>query len=234
MRKARLASMAYFYFDFRDSHKQSRRDLISSLLFQLSIQSNDYHDTLYRLYLVHSNGTQEPTDGILTECLKDMLVMPSKTPIYIIVDAIDECPNTSGMPSPREEILELVKELIELRLTNLNLRLCVTSRPEIDIQVVLRRLSPFQVSLHEQAEQIQDIADYIRDFTASDQNMRRWRPEDKELVIRVLTERADGMSGAHCVPIPVAHVFIIQVSMGVLPAGHATSLLPIKCAPCLK
>ena len=34
--EAGLASIAYFYFDFRDIHKQRLRDVISSLLFQLS------------------------------------------------------------------------------------------------------------------------------------------------------------------------------------------------------
>jgi hypothetical protein len=190
MRKARLASMAYFYFDFRDSHKQSRRDLISSLLFQLSIQSNRYHDILYRLRL-HNNGAQTPSDSILTGCLKDMLSLPNQCPVYIIIDAIDECPDTPGVRSPREDTLELLKELIELRLPNL--LLCVTSRYEIDIRHVLEPLSSFRVSLHDEIGQKQDIADYIRAVVYSDPRMRRWRMEDKKRVIEMLTERAGGM-----------------------------------------
>lgn len=206
--EAKLVSMAYFYFDFRDIHKQSRRDMISSVLFQLSTQSIRYHEILYRLYLAHHSGAQRPSDGVLTECLKDMLSVPSEVPMYIIMDAIDECSDASrdtpGM-SPREEILELVEELIDLRLPNL--RLCVTSRPEIDIRVALEPLSSFQISLHDETGQRQDIANYIRDFIASDQIMRRWRgEEEKELVIDVLTLQNHGVSGSHCAPIPVAHV----------------------------
>jgi hypothetical protein len=191
LRKARLASMAYFYFDFRDIHKQSRRDMVSSLLFQLSSQSNRRHEILYRLYLAHSSGPdsdpQRPSNGILTECLKDMLPMRSDVPMYIIMDAIDECPNTSGMP----EVLDLVEELIGLSLPNL--RLCVTSRSESDIRIALEPLSPFRVSLHDEIGQKQDIANYIKAVVYSDPKMRRWRVEDKELVINVLTERADGV-----------------------------------------
>jgi len=191
LRKARLASMAYFYFDFRDIHKQSRRDMVSSLLFQLSSQSNRRHEILYRLYLAHNSGpdggAQRPSNGILTECLKDMLPMRSDVPMYIIMDAIDECPNTSGML----EVLDLVEELIGLSLPNL--RLCVTSRSEFDIRVVLEPSSSFRVSLHDEIGQKQDIANYIKAVVYSDPKMRRWRVEDKELVINVLTERADGV-----------------------------------------
>jgi hypothetical protein len=35
-----------------------------------------------------------------------------KAPIYIMVDGLDECPNLSGTPSAREEVLELIEELV--------------------------------------------------------------------------------------------------------------------------
>ena len=199
--------MAYFYFDFKDINKQSRRDMISSVLSQLSAQSIRYRDILHRLYLAHYSGTQAPSDGVLTECLKDMLLIPNEVPVYIFMDAIDECPNSYGAPSPREQILYLVEELVNLRLPNL--RLFVTSRPETDIRVVLEPLSSFQVSLHDKAGQKEDITNYIRSRVRSDRRMRRWREEDKELVIRVLTERADGRSESFYAVIPFAHLCII-------------------------
>jgi hypothetical protein len=51
--------------------------------------------------------------------------------IYIIVDALDECLNSTGMPSAREEVLEFVKVVVNLKLSNVHL--CVASRPEMDI-----------------------------------------------------------------------------------------------------
>ena len=207
MCNAGLASIVYFYFDFRDINKQRRRNLISSCLSQLSAQSIRYRDILHRLYLVHYSGSQAPSDGMLTECLKDMLLIPAEVPVFIFMDAIDECPNFSGVLSPREQILGLVEELVNFRLPNL--RLCVTSRPETDIRVVLEPLSSFRVSLHDKPGQNRDIADYIRSFVLSDRKMQRWREEDKELVIQVLTERADGGSEFHYALIPVAHVSII-------------------------
>jgi hypothetical protein len=192
MCKAGSASMAYFYCDFKDNYKQSRLDMIPSLLTQLSAQSNGCRDILSRLYSAHNRGAQMPTGSILTECLKEMLSLLGQSAVYIIIDAIDECPDIPGVPSPREDTLELLKELIELRLPNL--RLCVTSRPEIGIQAVLVPLLSHRVSLHDESGQKKDIVDYVSAIVGSDQRFERWRDEDKCLVIKTLTERAEGMS----------------------------------------
>jgi hypothetical protein len=61
-------------------------------------------------------------------CFCWMLILDVQRPTYIIMDALDECPNLSTIPSPREEVLEFVDELVGLHLSNLHL--CVTSRPE--------------------------------------------------------------------------------------------------------
>ncbi len=193
MCKAGNGSMAYFYFDFRDVRKQGLRDLVSSLLTQISASSNPRCDILSSLYLAHDKGKNQPSDTILAECLKEMLALPDQRPIYLIVDALDESPNTSGIPSPRERVLELVKELVELGLSNL--RICITSRPEVDIRDVLEPLASRRVSLHDQSGQKKDIVEYVKSvvYSNSEAIMKRWRTEDKDLVIQVLSERADGM-----------------------------------------
>ena len=185
--------MAYFYFDFRNANKQGLHDLISSLLTQLSVRSSRCCDLLSKLYSVHDGGRKQPSDSILTECLKDLLTLPDQRPIYLIIDALDESPNTSGFPSPRERVLQFLKELVDLRLPNVHI--CVTSRPEFDIQNVIVSLTSFRVSLHDQSGQKEDIADYVRSvvYSNSEPIIRRWKKEDKDLVIETLSERADGM-----------------------------------------
>jgi hypothetical protein len=193
MCEAGNVSMAYFYFDFRDANKQTLRDLVPSLLNQLSTRSGPRCDILSDLFSAHDEGKKQPSDIILVDCLKKMLTLPDQRPTYLIIDALDESSNTSGIPSPRETVLHLLKELVDLSLPNL--RICVTSRPEIDIRNVLESLTLRRVSLHDQSGQKKDIADYVRSIVYSDseQIMRRWRMEDKELVIQTLSERADGM-----------------------------------------
>ena len=193
MCKAGQASMAYFYFDFRDIHKQHWRDLVPSLLTQLSAQSDACCDILSRLYSDHGNGAQQPSDNALKRCLIEMLTVQESPPIYLIIDALDECPDASEVPSPRNRILRLLKELADLHLPSV--RICVTSRPEFDIRDFLDPLTSRRVSLHDQSGQKQDIADYVRSVVYSDSEpyMRRWRKDDKEHVIETLSGRADGM-----------------------------------------
>ena len=187
------ASMAYFYFDFRDIDKQHWRHLIISLLTQLSSHSGPRCDILSRLYSNHDDGARRPSDVTLSRCLKEMLMLPDQRPTYLIMDALDECSNAYGILTSRERVLQLVKELVDLHIPNLHI--CVTSRPEVDIRDVFEPLTSRRVSLHDQSGQKKDIEDYVRSvvYSNSEPIMRRWRKEDKELVIEILSERADGM-----------------------------------------
>ena len=183
--------MAYFYCDFRNKDKQNCRNLVLSIISQLCAQSSRCCDTLSRIYLEHDEGEQRPSDETLTECLMKMVSLPDQGPIYFILDALDECPNNSGMPTPREEVLDLINDLFSLHLPNLHL--CVTSRPGIDIQTILEPLTTLRVSLHNQSGQKKDIVDYVSSVVHSDKKMRRWREEDRKLVVDTLSKRADGM-----------------------------------------
>ena len=187
------ALMGYFYFDLRDTNKQHWRNLISSLLNQLSSRSGACYDILLSLYSNHDSGTRHSSDDLLTKCLIEMLTLSDQRQIYLIIDALDESPDTStiGISSPRERVLQFVEDLVDLRLTNLHI--CVTSRPEIDVRNVLGCLTSCQVSLHDQSGQKKDIEAFVWSVVYSDTRMKRWKQEDKDLVIKTLSERADGM-----------------------------------------
>jgi hypothetical protein len=97
MRAAGLASMGYFYFDFRDTNKQNLHTVLPSLLTQLSACSDHYCDILFRVYKSHA-GAVKPSLRTMITCLKKMLTTPNQSPVYLILDALDECANTSGPP----------------------------------------------------------------------------------------------------------------------------------------
>src|SRR6266576_5116030 len=193
LQKSGLASLAFFYCDFRDDQKKDRRELLSSLLVQLGEQSDAYSAILSKFYEAHRRGSQQShaSDSELANCLKDMLKLPGQATVHIIIDALDECPVTTGLPSPREKVLELIEELVNLHL--LNLRICITSRPEADIVPVLEPLSSRSVSLHGEGGQVQDIAEYVKSVVHTNREMKRWKATDKQLVIDVLIKKADGM-----------------------------------------
>jgi hypothetical protein len=196
--RKRVSTHGLFFFDFKDAGKQDARAFLSSALVQLSSQSVSLFNILLEFYSSHQRGSQRPSESALLQCLEKMLQVP-KVPLYLIIDALDECPDTSGMHSSREKVLELVEKLVGLHFPNL--RLCITSRPEIDIRNVLEPLtSPStRMSLHDEDGQKKAIANYISSVVYSDKKIMRWPEQDKELVTKTLSDRADGMY-EYCFP----------------------------------
>ena len=193
MQEDRLALVAYYYFDFKDISKRHVRGLLASLLFQLCDDSECCRDILHHLFNSCCDGSEQPSDITLTECLRTMVQLPGQLPIFIIVDALDECPSNTGTPSPRDEVLDFVENLVGSN--HLNLFVCISSCPEQDIKTVLKPLTSlsYRMSVHKESGQKGDINNYVRSFVHSDRAMQRWREEDKELVINMLSEQAGGM-----------------------------------------
>jgi hypothetical protein len=90
-------------------------------LVQLCHQSDSYSDILYKFYSEHANGSRHPSNGALAGFLKDLLKLPGHAPVYLIVDVLDECPNTSSIPPPRDEVLNLIEELIKSQISSLRM-----------------------------------------------------------------------------------------------------------------
>ena len=190
MQKAGLVSLAIFYYDFREDKKRHISGLLSSVLFQLCNQSDSY-DILSAFYSTHRDGAQSPGNDKLVQCLMDLLKCPGPRPVYLVIDALDECPSTSSLSSPREKLLSFVEDLVEAQLPNL--RICVTSRPEFDIKAILEPLAFRSVSLHDESGQKKDIVKYIESIVNTNKSMQNWNPGHRQLVIDVLTKKADGM-----------------------------------------
>ena len=168
--------------------------MLTSLLLQLVDDSDPCWNLLSQLHKTCRDGSEQPSEAALAQCLNNMLDHPGQIPTYIIIDALDECPNDTGTPSAREKVLNFIEDLVQPK-KHSNLFICITSRPEQDINTALNPLTPpsRRVSLHEEGGQRKDINSYVLSFVQSDRAMRRWRAEDRELVIRVLSERAQGM-----------------------------------------
>jgi hypothetical protein len=184
-----LALMAYFYCDFMDSKKQDVCRLLASLIAQLSAKSDACYNILYALYDRYNEGFRQPDEDILLGCLEKMLKTEGQPTMYIFIDALEEYPNDSGVKSPQEQVLELVIKLVDLHLPNV--RICATSCPEMDIRAALASSAFHSISLHSEAGQKKDIADYVRSSIHSNWVRRRWSKEDKEMIVDTLSRKAD-------------------------------------------
>ena len=191
MRNSGDASLAMYFFDFRDDQKKDLRGLLSSILFQLCDQSDSYYKIISTFHSTHRDGAQAPRDDKLIQCLMDLVKLPGLPPVYLIVDGLDESPNTSTQSDHRDRVLSFLDGLVKAQLQNL--RLCITSRPEVDIRDILEPLAFCSVSLESESGQKKDMNDYIGSIVHTDKNMKSWKPKHKQHVIDVLTEKADGM-----------------------------------------
>ena len=190
MQKSGDASLAMYFYDFRDDLKKDLRGLLSSLLFQLCDQSDSYYNTLSTFRSTHSHGLKRPRDDELIRCLVDLVKLPGPPPVYLIVDGLDESPNTS-QSFHRDQVLSFLDDLIKAQLKNL--RVCVTSQLEVDIKATLEPLAFRSVSLENESGQKEDIKSYIESIVYTDKNIKRWNLKYKQLVIDILTKKADGV-----------------------------------------
>ena len=124
--------VAFFYFDAKDPEKCCLRGLLSSVLLQLCNRSGQCHDLLSQLYTEYNDGTEAPSEVALVACLKRTIQTLGRVPVHLVIDALDQCPNNTGIPSPREKVLLLFEQLLTPQYSNLHL--CVTSGLEYDIR----------------------------------------------------------------------------------------------------
>jgi hypothetical protein len=147
-----------------------------------------------------------------------MLALRGQDMIYIIVDALDECPCSFERDTGRERILEILKELVESKFTHL--RVCVASRPEVDIREAFEALSAPNVSIHDQTRQIEDIVQYVKSVVHTDTKMQKWPEDVKASVIDTLAKNGGGMYVIIFTYCTALLTWRLQVSLGLLSAGN--------------
>ena len=94
------------------------------------------------------------------------------------------------LPISGAEVLSFIEELVISNI--LDLRICITSRPEIDINV-LDRIIFRSISLHDESGQKRDIEDYIKSAIDTRPKKGQWKEKHKELAIDVLVKNVNGM-----------------------------------------
>jgi hypothetical protein len=183
--------LLYFYFDFTDTDKQTLNNVIRSLISQLYHKRKDTEKLLDSLFTSCNNGRSQPTVESLCKVFLQMIDQAQE--IYIVLDALDECRIRKGPQS--EGLLAWIQSLSDLEQSNIHL--LVTSRPEHDIELVLRKLAqsdedivPIQSDLIED-----DIRSYVHTRVRTGDGLRRWRSRTDVLdeIQRVLMEKAQGM-----------------------------------------
>ncbi|KAJ7885235.1 hypothetical protein B0H13DRAFT_905151 [Mycena leptocephala] len=178
--RRRAELYVYFYFDTNNVTQQTLTQLLHSLAMQLSVRSHFPDKRLNDLWDSHTRGQELPSNSVLiAEALIPLLTDCDQKPIYILLDALDEC-------SERIELLEFLTTMLDARLPNVHI--LVTSRPEVQIgraDLVARAVS---VSLRGCVDG--DIELYLNEVLSKE---RGWLYDKRDEIKRGLLERGNGM-----------------------------------------
>lgn len=172
---------AYFYFDFKDTQKQTVSGLIRSLIYQLcrfpSIQLN----ALAQLYDLNEEGSQQPHTNDLILTLRDILSQFHQA--YILLDALDEC-------ATKEDLWAFINTVATWKYSNCHI--LVTSRKEEDIKACLSPQVSDTVDLCGVFND-HDINIHIHETLKNDPKLKDWPQHVQDKIAKTLTAGAQGM-----------------------------------------
>ncbi|KAH0556011.1 hypothetical protein GP486_006046 [Trichoglossum hirsutum] len=171
--------------DQTDHTKQNSKSLISSLITQLCCRRPDIPKILKDLYQTCQNGHQNPSVKELKAVLS--AILGSFESIYIILDALDECPLGGG---ERERLLTAIHEIHDW--SNKRIHMLVTSRVEIDIKHELEYLLTEPPICIDSALVDEDIGVHVRS-QLNTSRFSKWPASIKQEVELALTAQANGM-----------------------------------------
>ena len=179
------SSLAYFFFDFRDSEKQQSSQMIRSIITQLYSQSYDAMIEVESLFAQCQDGQQPAELATLMITLQAAVQKHEHT--YIILDALDECSNIV-------DLLAVIQKIVEWSIPGLHL-LC-TSRWLTTVKETVQNLTTSDRMIQIQSKMVDsDISNYISQKLQTDPEFKRWwkRPDIQEEIRAALTEKVDGM-----------------------------------------
>jgi hypothetical protein len=177
-----MIGLAYFYCDVSDDKKRNVTDILSSLIIQLLAWKPSNQPLLDKTYDDCKEGVlSKPSDKILYEVLRQLL--SGFEMAYVLIDALDECLHV-------REILELTKTL-----HGWNQREChllVTSRKEQQIVESMVSTAPIEIDISQMPVDV-DIEKYIEFALHCSPELERWSTDEKDLIRKILLEKANGM-----------------------------------------
>ena len=171
---------AFFYFDFTNKDTLPNA-VLKSLIKQLSVQCASTPHALESLFSTNEQGVhRDPSQEDLMSTLRT--IISSFQAVYIVFDALDECPE-------RSRFLAAIQGIQDWELGTLHL--LATSRKERDIEETLSGLISHEVPMDEKLID-GDIRVHVS-RTLEDTKFRMFSSVEKETVMTTLMEGAHGM-----------------------------------------
>jgi hypothetical protein len=123
--------------------------------------------TLYESY----QHSEPPTDRLMSAIRSSI---SEAGEVYIVIDALDECPNESG---ERSELCVTLRNILEWKKQNIHI--LAVSRRETDLFETLEPLSAIGPMSLESRVIDEDIQKFIKKQLSTDRKLNRWPIETK-------------------------------------------------------
>ena len=175
--------VAYYYFTFNDSEKQRIKSLLQSLLLQFLRQQMSIPDVLLDLYTRHKH--EDPPESGLMVAIRSIVEKMGEA--YIIIDALDECPNNHG---ERAKLVTILNEFKGFNL--LNLHSLTTSRMEPDLEDLAQMVTSSPINIQSIVVD-KDIELHVRAQLFTDPKLSRWPSTVRQDIETTLVKGACGM-----------------------------------------
>ncbi|KAJ5249464.1 hypothetical protein N7524_011780 [Penicillium chrysogenum] len=168
--------VAYWYFEFGKDETKSVDAVARSLIRQLS--KPPLASSVVNLYKGHCyDGSQPDYEDLLTVLHDVLSKFEEGSHVYLIFDALDECPNNDAFPSQREKLLSLFVDLLGNHKNKVHI--LATSRPEEDIREELSEYPSVDLELRLAG----DVKKFV-DNALSKGCLRRWKDPEVHKAIR--------------------------------------------------
>ncbi|KAJ7059379.1 ankyrin repeat-containing domain protein [Mycena amicta] len=174
--------LAYFYFYYGEANKQSPRGMLCSIISELEEQLLHAPSPLLGLYKKLGSGAHEPSIPELTACLNSLVIALSGRPIFIVVDAVDECAKPKDLAPILNDLLHSVQGCMHV---------FVTSRPEDGVTKILHPLTTCELDLSSAIKG--DIALHLGHVLSKEHPFCSWKQVHRDRVFTHLLEHSDGM-----------------------------------------
>jgi Cdc6-like AAA superfamily ATPase len=171
--------VAYLYCDYKRQADQTAPNLVAAIIKQLEQDRPPIAQSLSDLYEHHRVRGTRPSLEELLIVLKSMLA--SYTKVYVVLDALDECPEQNGT---RRQLLSICRDLQK----QTGLRLMATSRHDPRIVEEFKDAPLVEVRASDS-----DLKRFVMGNVNRFAKFVRLSSDLQELVQNKIVEAADGM-----------------------------------------
>jgi hypothetical protein len=172
-------SITYLYCDFRRRDEQSAKDLLTSLLKQLTQEQSSLPGSVKALYDQHRDKRTRPSFDEISRALQSVATICSQ--VFIVVDALDECQASDGCRT------KFLTEILNLQ-AKCEVHLFATSRFILEITEVFK--SSTSLEIHATRD---DVERYLEGHMQQLPSFVQRNQQLQEEIKTGISEAVDGM-----------------------------------------